>query len=151
VSPPKKQSSSPLLDDDIPPPPPPPAVNRKDLPDLPPLHPCSPSCIVKEIIQTGSTNPQSSPPHSKQDKRFKPKDAKEKHNKADKKGRDTRTVSEDENKVMKCVNQCVCYLIMLMVMFVCGVIIIIICKYDMVSTQDLTHWRWDTQMYIFAY
>jgi len=58
-SPSKKQTVSSVIDDDdIPPPPPPPAVNRKDLPDLPPLHPCSPSCIVKEIILTGTTNPQ---------------------------------------------------------------------------------------------
>ena len=58
-SPSKKQTVSSVIDDDdIPPPPPPPAVNRKDLPDLPPLHPCSPSCIVKEIILTGATNPQ---------------------------------------------------------------------------------------------
>ena len=84
-----------MLDDDIPPPPPPPAVNRKDLPDLPPLHPCSPSCIVKEIILTGST---------KEEKRFKPKEAKEKRNKADKKGRERRNVSKDENKV-KCMSQ----------------------------------------------
>ena len=58
-SPSKKQTVSSVIDDDdIPPPPPPPAVNRKDLPELPPLYPCSPSCIVKEIILTGTTNPQ---------------------------------------------------------------------------------------------
>ncbi|XP_069675069.1 probable elongation factor 1-delta [Periplaneta americana] len=98
VSPPQKRSQSPMLDDDIPPPPPPPAVNRKDLPDLPPLHPCSPSCIVKEIILTGSTNPQPPQSQSKDDKRFKPKEAKEKRNKADKKGRERRNASKDENK-----------------------------------------------------
>jgi hypothetical protein len=101
ASPPTKQIPSQVLDDDIPPPPPPPAVNRKDLPDLPPLHPCSASCIVKDIILTGTTNPQPPPPQSKDDKRFKPKEAKEKHNKADKKGRDRRTVNKDEIKVKK--------------------------------------------------
>ncbi|PSN49139.1 hypothetical protein C0J52_14881 [Blattella germanica] len=87
-----------MMDDDIPPPPPPPAVNRKDLPDLTPLQPCSPSCIVKEIILTGSTNPQPSQLQSKDEKRFKPKEAKEKRNKADKKGRERRNVSKDEHK-----------------------------------------------------
>lgn len=105
VSPPKKQLPSPLLDDDIPPPPPPPAVNRKDLPDLR----ASPSCMVKEIILTGTTNSQLPPPQSKHDKRFKLKEAKEKHNKADKKGCDRRTVNKDENKVKTFVSQFVLF------------------------------------------
>jgi hypothetical protein len=98
----KQTSSSSIDDDDIPPPPPPPAVNRRDLPDLPPLHPCSPSCIVKEIIVTGTTNPQPPALHLKDEKRVKPKEAKEKRNKADKKGRDRTTVNKDVNKVKKC-------------------------------------------------
>ena len=98
----KKQRSSSMIDDDIPPPPPPPAVNRKDLPDLPPLHPCSQSCIVKEIISIGTTNPQPPLLQLKDEKRFKPKEAKEKRNKADKKGRDKTTINKDENKVKKC-------------------------------------------------
>jgi hypothetical protein len=54
---------------------------------------------VKEIILTGTTNSQPPPPQSNDDKRFKPKEAKEKRNKADKKVRDRRTVNKDENKV----------------------------------------------------
>jgi hypothetical protein len=115
-SPPKKQTLSSVLDDDIPPPPPPPAVNRKDLPDLPPLHPCSPSCIVKEIILTGTTNPQPPLLQLKDEKRFKPKEAKEKHNKADKKGRDRTAVNKHENKVKKCGSYYT--LLTLLVMFV---------------------------------
>jgi hypothetical protein len=115
-SPPKKQTVLSVLDDDIPPPPPPPAVNRKDLPDLPPLHPCSPSGIVKEIILTGTTNPQPPLLQSKDGKHFKPKEAKEKRNKADKKGRDRTTVNKDENKVKKCESYYT--LLALLVMFV---------------------------------
>jgi hypothetical protein len=109
VSCPKKQSLSQLLDDGIPPPPPPPVVNRKDLPDLPPLHPCSPSCIVKEIILTRTTNPQLPGPQSKDDKQFKPKEDKEKCNKADKKDHDRRTVNKDKNKVKKCISEYVLF------------------------------------------
>jgi len=120
-SPPKKQTVSSVIDDDdIPPPPPPPAVNRKDLPDLPPLHPCSPSCIVKEIILTGTTNPQPPLLQLKDEKRFKPKEAKEKRNKADKKGRDRTTVNKDENKVKKCESYYT--LLTLLVMFVSVVV-----------------------------
>jgi hypothetical protein len=54
---------------------------------------------VKEIIVTGTINPQPPPPQSNDDKEFKPKGAKEKRNKADKKVRDRRTVNKDENKV----------------------------------------------------
>jgi hypothetical protein len=124
-SPPKKQLSSSVLYDEIPPPPPPPAVNRKDLPDLHPIHPCSPSCIVKEIVLTGTTNPQPPLPQLKDEKRFKPKEAKEKRNKADKKGRDRRTVNKDENKVKKLGSHYL--LITLVVMFV-SVVVRYACK-----------------------
>jgi hypothetical protein len=71
---------------------------------------------VKEIILTGTTNPQPCLPQLKDEKRFKPKEAKEKRNKADKKGCDRRTVNKDEKKVKKCESHCL--LITLLVMFV---------------------------------
>jgi hypothetical protein len=62
---------------------------------------------MKEIILTGTTHPQPPLPQSNDDKQFKPKGAKEKRNKADKKVRDRKTVNKEENKVI--VQAIACY------------------------------------------